>query len=155
MINVTTEPDVITIESDEINPHGQLEASFPVPMSHLHDHNTTRSERDEENDDSAVEDSEENPRRVVITRESLILQHQAESLRISAYTAQDPFQFEGPLKEEYLRHRSHLRMVITDQENNQEFNEREKGCPKDNCLIHSFTVRYQERDFDDKRPICI
>ena len=151
VINVTTEPDVITIESDEINPHGQLEASFPVPMSHLHDHNTTRSERDEENDDSAVEDSEENPRRVVITRESLILQHQAESLRISAYTAQDPFQFEGPLKEEYLRHRSHLRMVITDQENNQEFNEICMWCREN--MVQSFG-RDEKRDYK-QQPIMV
>ena len=121
VINVSTEPDVITIESDENNLHGEHEVHFDNsgPLS---------SEREDDHEEPASDDSEEEPQRVVITRESLILKHQAESLRISAYTVQDPFVFEGPLKEEYMRHRSNLRMVITDQDNNHEFSEICQWC---------------------------
>ena len=95
VINVSTEPDVITIESDENNLHGEHEVHFDNsgPLS---------SEREDDHEEPASDDSEEEPQRVVITRESLILQHQAESLRISAYAVQDPFVFKGPLKEEYM-----------------------------------------------------
>ena len=151
VINVSTEPDVITIELDENNPHGNLDANIPMPVSHLGSANPVSSEQEEEYEDSATEDSEEGSQRVVVTRESLILQHQAESLRISAYTVQDPFAFEGPLKEEYLRHRSNLRMVITDQENNHEFSETCQWCR--NEVVQKFG-RDEKRDHKHQ-PIMV
>ena len=45
VINVSTEPDVITIESDENNLHGQREADIPGPVSHLGNSDPLSSER--------------------------------------------------------------------------------------------------------------
>ena len=135
------ELNIITIDNDEND--------MPELVEHQANENAESIDNEEEEEDIRQERSSEplHP----TNRRSLILKHQAETLMISAHTAQDPFTMKGFLKGEYFRHRSNLRMVLADRPNNHEFVEICQWCK--NEVVKE--LEEGEKDVHKYQPILV
>ena len=134
----STRPLVITVESDEDNAEqNNMDETNGVDGNQA----TTDHETIPEARASSADDTENQH----LERRSHIIRHKIELLRIELTSPQDPYRISGPLRKEYFRQRSKLRMLLTDKENNYEYQE--------NCLVCQDSVIPIIASDDERDPI--
>ena len=114
-------PLVITVESDEdIENQNGMEGTSEESIDH-----TVEAVVDTTSSTITI-----NPR---LDRRFNIVRHKIELMRIELTSHQSPYNITGPLRKEYFYQRSKLRMLISDTENNFEFQEKCMVC-QDNVI---------------------